>query len=475
MSAYGAPVRTDDVVDQDGAGAPAPRHAVRDLLGLPGFRRLLLVRWPAQAADGAFQVGAASLLLFTLNPFEQTSAWAIAEVIAITTLPFTVAGPLAGVLIDRWTRQRVLVWSNVLRVLVLLATLPLASRYALGLSWGQTAFYGGVLLALSINRFFLTTLGAVLPRVAPGEALVPANAISSTGGSVMTLAGAGAGGALAQIVGEDTGGPEIAVLASLVLYLGSAAAATRFPRRSLGPERDLDLPPLRTAVGEGFREVVEGVRLTARSRRAWAPITAFGLLRLSTMTASIAGLLVFRNIYGGGPGDIALVLVWFGVGVFVGAVGISVLDRTTDVRPGTWIRVSLAATGVAIVALAPGLVRTSLLVMSALMGVGFGVAKVTTDTLVQGALPDRYRGRVFAAYDVIVNLMVAAGGVVAALTLPTAESAERLYLVAGGILVTTAVLSRRWLGALPPAVDIETWDEAAHALDPEETPEETPA
>lgn len=451
--------------DGTGAGAPAPRHRVQDLLSLPGFRRLLLVRWPAQLADGAFQVGAASLLLFTLNPFEETSAWAIAEVIAITTLPFTVAGPLAGVLIDRWVRQRVLVWSNVLRILVILATLPLASRFALGLDWGQTAFYGGVLVALSLNRFFLTTLGAVLPRVAPGEALVPANAISATGGSVMTLAGAGAGGALAQVVGEDRGGPEAAVLVSLVLYALSALAAGRFPRRSLGPELEDDLPPLRHAVGQAARDVVEGVRLTAATRRAWAPIAAFGLLRLSTMVASIAALLVFRNVYAGGPGDIAIVLVWFGVGVFAGAVGVTVLDRTTRVRPETWIRLALAFTGVAIVALAPGLVRTNLIIMSALMGVGFGFAKVTADTLVQGALPDRYRGRVFAAYDVIVNLMVAASGVAAALTLPYAGAAERLYLVAGGLLVTTALLSRRWLGSLPPAVDVETWDEAVRALD----------
>ena len=412
-----------------------------------------------------FQVAAASLLLFALDPFEQTSAWAIAQVIAITTLPFTIAGPLAGVFIDRWLRQRVLVWSNLLRIAVVLVGLPLASRFALGLSWGQTAFYGSVLLALSINRFFLATLGAVLPRVVPGEALVPGNAISSTGGSVMSLLGAGLGGWLAQAVGEDAGGPELAVLASLGLYAVSAVAAVRLPVRSLGPDHDHDLPPLREHVGQAFVDVVEGLRLTLRTRRAWAPIAAFSLLRMLTTTASIAGLLVFRNIYGGGPGDIALVLVWFGAGVFVGAVGVTALDHLTDVRPESWIRVALAVTGAAIIGFAPGLERTDLLIMSAVMGLGFGVAKVTTDTLAQGALADRYRGRLFAAYDVIVNLMVALGGVAAAVGLPNAESAERLYLACGGALVATALLSRRWLGRLPPPVDVETWEEAEHALD----------
>ncbi len=108
------------------------RGIVRELVRLRGFQHLLVVRWPSQAADGMFQVAAASLLLFALDPFEQTSAWAIAQVIAITTLPFTVAGPLAGVFIDRWLRQRVLVWSNLLRIAVVLIGLPLASRFALG-------------------------------------------------------------------------------------------------------------------------------------------------------------------------------------------------------------------------------------------------------------------------------------------------------------------------------------------------------
>ncbi len=242
-------------------------------------------------------------------------------------------------------------------------------------------------------------------------------------------------------------------------------AAARLPVRSLGPDHDVDLPPLREHVGQAFVDVAEGLRLTVRTRRAWAPIAAFSLLRMLTTTASIAGLLVFRNIYGGGPGDIALVLVWFGVGVFVGAVGVTVLDRVSEVRPETWVRAALAVTGAAIIGFAPGLVRANLLLMSAVMGLGFGVAKVTTDTLAQGALADRYRGRLFAAYDVIVNLMVALGGVAAAAGLPNAESAERLYLACGVALVATALLSRRWLGRLPPPVDVETWEEAAHALD----------
>lgn len=50
------------------------------------------------------------------------------------------------------------------------------------------------------------------------------------------------------------------------------------------------------------------------------------------------------------------------------------------------------------------------------------------------------------------------------MALPVAEAAERLYLACGIVLLALALLSRRWLGMLPPAVDVETWEEAAEVV-----------
>lgn len=444
-----------------------PRHALADLLRLKGFQRILMVRFPSQTADGAFQLGAAALLLFALDPNQATTGWEIAKIIAVTSLPFTVVGPVAGVFIDRWQRRRILVWSNVVRAVVVVAGLAAASAYALDLTGGQTVFYAAVLIALSVNRFFLATLGAIQPRVVPGEVLVPANAIASTGGSIAALVGASIGGAVSASIGDDRGGPEVVVLLSCALFLMSSVAAARFPPASLGPDLDGPLPPLRTEVAVAFTDVREGVQAMLRSRRAWAPIVAFSTLRLLITASSIAGLLVFRNVYGRGSESVAQVLVAFGIGVFVGAVGITVQDRVgRPVRNESAVRFALLLGGVPLLVLAEGLRPWAIITMSGALGVAFGIAKIASDTLIQTALPDRYRGRLFAAYDVIVNLMVALGGVAAAVALPQAERAEAVYLTCGGGLVALAILSRRWLGRLPPPVDLETWEEAQHLLDP---------
>ncbi|MDX1510558.1 MAG: MFS transporter [Nitriliruptorales bacterium] len=439
---------------------PSRLAAIRELMQLPAFRRLLIVRWSSQFADGLFQVGSIGLLLFALDPFAQTSATDIAEVIAITALPFTIVGPVAGVFIDRWRRRRILAGAALTRVVLIAATLPLVSAHLLGLSTGETIYYVAVLVALGINRFQLATLGAILPRLVPTEVLLPANAISSTGGSLVVLSGATVGGLLAGLIGDTNGGPEIVVAISEVFLVVSALAALRFVSSELGP--DADEVATGTTVADAYRDVVAGARDITRARRAWAPMVTFATLRFSTVGASIAALLVIRNEFGGGSTDVGFFLASFGVGVGVGAVAGSLLDRLTDVRQETMVRVGTLATGLVIIAVGPILTTASLLTLSGLMGLGFGVTKVATDTLVQTGLPDAMRGRLFAAFDVIVNLFVVAAGVTVALLLTDVSRSDDLMLGLGALLALLPIVGRNWLRRLPPAVDVETWEEARH-------------
>jgi len=444
----------------DEAAPPSRLAALRELLALTAFRRLLVVRWTSQFADGLFQIGSIGLLLFALDPFEQTSAAEIAKVIAITALPFTIVGPLAGVFIDRWRRRRILAGAPLARLVLVGLTLPMASTHLLGLSTGETIYYVAVLVALGINRFKLATLGAVLPRVVPTDVLLPANAISSTGGSLVVLTGAAAGGGLAALVGDATGGPEVVIALSQLFLLVSAIVALRFGDDELGPGHDDQAR--RTNTREALRDVAEGVRDIVGSRRAWAPMVAFATLRFSTVGASITAMLVIRNEFGGGSGSVGTFLALFGVGVGVGAVAASLLDRLTAVRLETMVRNGALATGLVIVLVGPLLTEASLFAVASLMGLGFGVTKVATDTLVQTGLPDTMRGRLFAAYDVVVNLFVVASGVTVALVLTDVSRSDDVMVGMGALLALVAIAGRSWLRRLPPPVDVETWEDARH-------------
>ena len=77
---------------------------------LPDFWRLLKLRAASQFGDGLFQAGLAGGLLF--NPERAADPWAVAGAFAVLFLPYSVLGPFAGALLDRWDRRLVLIVAN---------------------------------------------------------------------------------------------------------------------------------------------------------------------------------------------------------------------------------------------------------------------------------------------------------------------------------------------------------------------------
>jgi hypothetical protein len=94
------------------------RGHLRVALARRDFRRLLFVRLLGQFGDGVFQISLAGAVLF--NPERQAHAAEVAAGFAVILLPYCLVGPFAGVLLDRWWRQRVLVLANLVRAVLVL-------------------------------------------------------------------------------------------------------------------------------------------------------------------------------------------------------------------------------------------------------------------------------------------------------------------------------------------------------------------
>ena len=114
-------------------------------LAQPGFGRLFTVRLAGQFGDGIFQASLAGAVLF--SPDRQAHASDVAAGFAVLLLPYSLVGPFAGVLLDRWWRQRVLVVANLLRAV---AVLGVAAEIAAG--YTGIAFYASALVVVSISR-----------------------------------------------------------------------------------------------------------------------------------------------------------------------------------------------------------------------------------------------------------------------------------------------------------------------------------
>ncbi|MCA1837491.1 MAG: MFS transporter, partial [Actinobacteria bacterium] len=125
---------------------------LRALLTVRDFRLLIGAQFLGQAADGMAQAVFAYILV--LEPLNTGAPSEIFKLFALTLLPYSAISPFLGVLVDRWSRRSLIVWTNLIRGALLL-TIPLW-RHAFP---GHLALYIAVLTLLGFGRLFLTTKG----------------------------------------------------------------------------------------------------------------------------------------------------------------------------------------------------------------------------------------------------------------------------------------------------------------------------
>lgn len=405
------------------------------------FRRLFAVRLSSQFADGVFQTALASYALFSQRQVDPAE---IAAALAVVLLPFSVLGPFAGVLLDRWSRRQVLAWANFARVGIVGVVAVVVAA-----GWPDPVFYGVVLLCLSVNRFLLAGLSAALPHTVSLDDLVTANAVTPTAGTLAFVVGLGSGGAV-RLAGDVA-----VLLTASSLYAVAGTLALRIPRHLLGPSEPA--PPLRTALRSVVRGLFDGLRHLARRPSAAAGLAVIAAHRFWFGLSSVALILLYRN-YFHGPDQADAAFADLGLATLVGGLGFlaaAILTPVVTERLGAaaWILLLLVAAGASQVFPAGLYTRPALLASVFALGLAAQGIKICVDTLVQTGVEDDFRGRVFSLYDVLFNVAFVAAAATAAGVLPEdGRSYAVLATIAGGYLLTAAgyaVFTRRCTAVTP--------------------------
>ena len=412
---------------------------LREILAERDLKLLLGAQFLAQAADGLAQAVFADVLV--LEPLSAGTPMRIFVLFAVTLLPYSLLSPFMGVLVDRWPRRSVLFWTNVIRGLMLL-TLFIWSR-ALP---GNTALFIATLVLLGMGRLFLTTKGAVLPVLLHEHHLLQGNSLSGGGGMVSALAGGVAGIAVIVLIPSEAA----FAIAGATYLLG--ALASHSISTPLGHGERTHVPFMRDVTNVG-RELIEGLRVIWQHVHARLPLISIFLLRTLAMFVAISAILIIKNEFGadertGKLSSSAFALGGAGVGAFVGALTAPIAGRR--LHRGGLILFGFAVSSAGIIALGGILDIYAVVALTFLGGYGGFVSKVATDASVQESLPDDYRGRAFALYDILYNLAsVAAGLFMVALYNPLHPDRLRPLLVGAGVigLVMTGFLARRFRSA----------------------------
>ena len=399
---------------------------------------LLQVRWLGQFTDGLFQSALASFVLF--SPERQPNAVAAALAFTVVLLPYSLVGPYAGIFLDRFSRQRIVQFANILRgvdlVIIALAVKAGVTGVPLTLL---------VLAAFGINRLILAGLSAGLPLVVKKTELIAANALAVTGGTIGVVIGGGVGIGLKKILDHsyksDSSDGFVIALAAL-LYIVAALITHRLKRREIGPhEHEI------SSQSRGWREMSEGFKVLREHSDSLRGILATSVQRGGLTALTLMGLLLERNTYhpsnnpDAGLSGFALALGLAGVGIGLGSlITPFFVDR---IGRHIWIRLMMVGSIPFLILFIFFQYQWSLILAAFFVGLCGQAVKVTNDALVQSKIDDDYRGRVFAFYDVSVNGAIVGGALVAAVILPT--SGKSIYLplvICGAYLLTSGVLLR---------------------------------
>jgi len=294
-------------------------------------------------------------------------------------IPTLLLAPFAGVVIDRWDRHRILVWTQVLSALQSLALAVLALSGTITVEW---VLFLQIVQGV-INAFDTPARQAFVVQMIEDRADLPnAIALNSTMVNGSRIIGPSIGGIIIALVGE--GWCFMIDAISYVAVIGSLLAM-RVTRTAPTTSSESILGELRT----GFRYVT-GFPPVRTVLILLAIVSAMG------MPYTVLMPMIASQVLHGGPHTLGFLMTATGCGAVAGALYLA--SRTSVLGLGRVMVVATLAFGLGIIGF--GLARSLwiALLLLPIAGAGFMVEMASTNTILQTITQEHLRGRVMAFY-----------------------------------------------------------------------------
>lgn len=381
------------------AVAPAQGPEERRFFGTPAFFRLWLAQVVSATGDW---IGLIAITALAANVSKTAEGVAIGLVLAARVAPGFFLAPLAGVLVDRWDRKKVMITCDIARALVMVS-LPFV-----------TTVPGLIFASLLLEIFTLLwspAKEASVPNLVPKSYLTNANSLSLVAAYGTYPLGAGLVIVFSKMSGwfDDYGLLRslhmdrlgLAFYFNALTFLFTAAIVSRLPipRPTRVAIKD---PAKRFDPGSTFRELKEGWQFIFIN-----PVVRAVNVGLATGLVG-GGMLIplgptfVRDVLGAGDAGYGSVNFALGLGVAAGVIGLSFLQRRVP-KPLVFTG-GLLLGGVALLGATSVSTLTPAVILVGLMGVGAGTIYVLGFTLLHENVTDELRGRIFTVLYTLVRL-----------------------------------------------------------------------
>ena len=329
-----------------------------------------------------------NIAVFGLVLAQTHNGMVVTGVMLARAIPAILAGPLAGVLLDRFDRKRMMIASDLVRAVVALGFILTVDRTA---TWLIYLLSGLLMLA---SPFFTSGRAAILPSIATKEELHTANSLTQTTQWTTLSIGAFLGGASVTQFGFQW-----AFVANSLSFLISALCISRLflPGRGFRPPR---ASVTESEVVRPWHEYVEGLRYM-RSRPL---ILGIGMIAVGWATGGGAAQILFsifgEMVFHRGPAGIGMIWGCAGIGLLIGgAISYKIGPRLSFQNYKRAIVICYICHGASYIIFSQMRNFAWALVFIAISRAAVGVSSTLNMMQLLRNVADGYRGRVFATIE----------------------------------------------------------------------------
>jgi MFS family permease len=307
------------------------------------------------------------------------SEFLLGLIIVVKMLSLAAFSPLAGYITDRFNRRRLMVWCDILRGLIVLGFLFIASYQSLWLAYLLTA------LQMMMSAIFQPAKTSSIPNVTSPKELVNANILSAASWSVVFTTGMALGGLATSWLGTDL---VFVINSASYLYSAWIIWLARVPQKPLSEKEERETRNPLKGIRAGFRYLND-------NRHVLRPALAKASMTASSGALVYLLIIVAEDVLLMGSVGLGLLYAARGVGTGIGPV----LGRRLFHSESRWVwamGVFMALCGLFYLPLAATQSLMLMLLFVMIAHMASGATWVMSTVLLQRRSPDAYRGRAFS-------------------------------------------------------------------------------
>lgn len=362
----------------------------------------------------------------------------LSQLALFITLPVLIFGPIAGVLVDRWHKKKVMVVCDTLRMLCAFF-LPVVYIFTKNIYPVFAIVFFMFLLAL----FFNTARSAIIPNLVSKKRLLTANSIINLVGRGATFLGMATGGLIidwplwkstfgiagwivAFIIDGITFG-----ISAIMIYIMKVNLKERIKEVShLKPENLLLM--VRNGLLKIFKEMLQAVKYIVKQRNLGFAMATIFLMIVAGSVIYVLAIPTIQQDMDWGTRGVGILAAVGAIGLLLGAYIAGTIGHYLDLRKFIIICFILISGGLFFFPFANQFYQ--FIIISLVVGIAVSPVFIGQDTLIHHYADEEIRGRIFSFRDWLLNLTFVIGALLIG-SLATIILKKYLFIIFGGMIL----------------------------------------